>query len=250
MTEIGESAFLSCNSLVSISIPNKVSVIETFSFSDCTSLQSVVIPSSVTTIKFGAFDNCTSLESIRIPLSVIKIEKSAFRDCTSLRTVQVVKNSYAKRFFKKYYPEVKIEYIPESKNESLKESILPTYTYSYKGPVYRFEKVYTVLAKPVYTTAQNEKQAATMIKGKLKNQFGFDFKAKLDIDNDKVVKVSQQDNESEYYRKQKRIRGKELPDSDIVGTVNGEDIYYIDGYYIVNGIQFVSYEDAVDYLED
>lgn len=136
----------------------------------------------------------------------------------------------------------------DSGGEALGESVNPTYTYSYKGPVYRFEKVYTVLDEPVYTTAQSKEHAANMIRGKLKKQFGFDYKAKLDIDEDKVEQEYSVDDEYEIPQDNKK-EIKDILDATYVGTVNDEDIYYLDGYYIANDIAFVSYEDAKDYLE-
>lgn len=126
----------------------------------------------------------------------------------------------------------------------------PTYTYFYKGPVYRFEKVYTVLKDPIYTMAQNEKQAATMIKGKLKKMFGFDMNAKLDIDDNNVMKSIQQNNEYQYYQNKKKEQKKDLSGAEFIGSIGDNDIYYLDGYYIANDIAFASYEDARDYLED
>ena len=61
VTTIGESAFESCTSLTSVTIPSSVTTIGISAFSDCTSLTSVTIPSSVTTIGNWAFEGCTSL---------------------------------------------------------------------------------------------------------------------------------------------------------------------------------------------
>lgn len=61
-----------------------------------------------------------------------------------------------------------------------------THTYSYKGPVYRFEHVYTYLKEPIYTTAYTKKQAVNFIKSRLKDMFNFKQTAKLDIDESKV----------------------------------------------------------------
>ena len=131
--------------------------------------------------------------------------------------------------------------------ESLRESYKPTYTYSYKGPVYRFEKVYTVLKEPIYTSAKNKRQAANFIKGKLKKQFGFDYKAKLDIDEDNIQLVIKQDD---------NLTKKEIPqdydydESDFVGSFNNRDIYFIDGKYIIDNMEFSSFDDLKDFLED
>ena len=137
--------------------------------------------------------------------------------------------------------------------ESLSESVKPTYTFRYKGPVYRFERVYTVLKEPIYTTAQNEQQAANSIKGKLKEKFGFDYKAKLDIDEDNVEIVHTPNNEYDnYIRKPKEMEYKydDDFDMDIIGTIGGKDVYFKDGKYIVDDMEFVSMSEVEDYLGD
>lgn len=141
---------------------------------------------------------------------------------------------------------------PQTKNESLNETAKPTYTYSYIGPVYRFENIYTVLKEPVYTTAQNRKQAATMLKGKLKQEFGFDYKAKLDIDEENIRELSpiELEDEQDYYS----YRNNKLDnhdEDDMVGYINGKPIYFEDGYYTIGGIggTFISFEEAEEYLQ-
>lgn len=134
----------------------------------------------------------------------------------------------------------------------LNESILPTYTFSYKGPVYRFEKVYTVLDKPIYTTAQNEKQAATVLKGKLKKEFGFDYNAKLDIDEDKIKLVDVPNKEYQFFNSKKR-KEKDYENDKYakwIGSKNNKDIYFVDGKYMLDDMEFSSIDELEDYLED
>lgn len=135
----------------------------------------------------------------------------------------------------------------KSELDYLDESQEPTYTYSYKGPVYRFEKVYTVLKEPIYTSAKNEKQAVNFIKGKLKKQFGFDYKAKLDIDEDNIQLVIKQD---DNLMKKEISQDYDYDESDFVGSFNNRDIYFIDGKYIVDNMEFSSFDDLKDFLED
>ena len=73
VTKIGDSAFMFCTSLTSVTIPDGVTSIDVAAFLGCTSLTSVTIPDSVTSIKSKAFFNCASLKSVTIPASVTNI---------------------------------------------------------------------------------------------------------------------------------------------------------------------------------
>ena len=86
---IGDSAFLSCTSLTSVTIPNSVTSIGNNAFRSCTSLTSVTIGSGVTSVGDMAFRSCTSLTSVTIPNSVTSIGDGAFSDCTSLTSVTI-----------------------------------------------------------------------------------------------------------------------------------------------------------------
>lgn len=89
MTNIPNTAFDKCNSLVSVTLPNSVTSIGEDAFSFCRSLVSVTIPEGVTNIGAGAFWLCSSLASVTIPNSVTTIGKSAFMDCNSLASVTI-----------------------------------------------------------------------------------------------------------------------------------------------------------------
>ena len=63
VTSIGNSAFQTCYSLISVAIPNSITSIETNVFRSCRSLISVTIPSSVTSIGERAFEYCYGLKT-------------------------------------------------------------------------------------------------------------------------------------------------------------------------------------------
>ena len=89
VTKIGESVFSDCTSLKSISIPDSVKEIGPSAFQGCTSLSSVDISDSVTSIKEAAFMNCTDMKKIQLPDSVKELGGSVFEGCTSLNKVKL-----------------------------------------------------------------------------------------------------------------------------------------------------------------
>ncbi len=86
---IGNLAFSGCSGLTSVTIPNSVSEICSYSFWACRGLTSINIPNGVPSIGEHAFENCNSLTSITIPSSVTSIGNYAFSGCTGLDTLIV-----------------------------------------------------------------------------------------------------------------------------------------------------------------
>ena len=89
VTSIGYNAFSECYKLVSVSIGNSVTSIGDYAFWYCSKLTSITIPNSVTSIGASAFSNCSKLTSITIPNSVTSIGSSAFSSCSGLTSVSI-----------------------------------------------------------------------------------------------------------------------------------------------------------------
>ena len=100
VTAIGFEAFMGCNGLTSVTIPNSftstgiaaltlsdnTTEICSYAFDGCSSLTSITMPNTLTTIGRYAFQNCSSLTSITIPNSVVEIGRGVFEGCSSLTT--------------------------------------------------------------------------------------------------------------------------------------------------------------------
>lgn len=110
VTSIGDSAFIDCSNLKSITIPNSVTSIGESAFESCRSLINIEIPNSVTSINDYAFSGCSSLKSIKIPRSVTSIGMFAFSGCVSLTNITIlndtisteINNAFDKTTFKFY----------------------------------------------------------------------------------------------------------------------------------------------------
>ena len=78
--------FAGCTGLISITIPNSVTIILE-AFNDCYGLTTITIPNSVTSV--SGFKNCRSLTAITIPESVSYIHPGTFEGCSALASIVV-----------------------------------------------------------------------------------------------------------------------------------------------------------------
>lgn len=84
VTEIGERAFYSCDTLKTVVLPSTLKVIGRYAFSGCRALKRVEIPEGVTEIAQGAFNGCNVLEELVLPSTLTQIGESAFSYCHKL----------------------------------------------------------------------------------------------------------------------------------------------------------------------
>lgn len=111
VTVIGKMAFLECEGLTGMTLPDTVTTIEEKAFDGCKNLKTINIPDSVTSvgeyafaycdferitlsksltsISGAMFHACSSLKSVTIPDSVTVINGYAFNRCTSLESVKI-----------------------------------------------------------------------------------------------------------------------------------------------------------------
>lgn len=88
---IGDNAFSSCSSLLSMTIPNGVISIGSKAFDGCNTLSALTIPDGVTSIGYRAFTGCVSLSTLYIPNSVESIGSTAFAN-TGLTSIHLSEN--------------------------------------------------------------------------------------------------------------------------------------------------------------
>ncbi len=88
LVSIGDYAFNDCWSLANIDIPDNVISIGEYAFYRCDELKSLTLGDKVAIIDYYAFFQCTSLKSIVFPSSLISIGGSAFQN-TSLTSIVI-----------------------------------------------------------------------------------------------------------------------------------------------------------------
>jgi len=66
VTAIGESAFQSCSSITSVTLPSTITNIKDNAFNSCSGLTSFTIPSGVDSISYSAFNYCKKLTTLTV----------------------------------------------------------------------------------------------------------------------------------------------------------------------------------------
>lgn len=89
VTSIGEDAFAYCKKLADITIPKSVKTIGGSAFIRCESLENIILPDGITTVEGNTFFCCSNLKNITIPNSVTSIEYCAFFGCENLTDITI-----------------------------------------------------------------------------------------------------------------------------------------------------------------
>jgi hypothetical protein len=92
VTGIGDYAFVGCEGITSVVVPEGVTVIGHRAFESCTSITSMELPESITKIGNGAFCGLISIESITIPSAITVISTDAFMNLWSLTEITIPEN--------------------------------------------------------------------------------------------------------------------------------------------------------------
>lgn len=83
---IGNYMFFLTN-LVSVVLPESLTIIDNQAFSNCMKLTNIILPESLISIEESAFLNCMALTSIDIPDNVVSIGEFAFYSCNELSMI-------------------------------------------------------------------------------------------------------------------------------------------------------------------
>ncbi len=83
VTSVAAETFLRSD-IISVEIPDTVTVIEQKAFYECEALETVKISENTKEIGDGAFINCKKLRSVRLPASLESIGAAAFYGCENL----------------------------------------------------------------------------------------------------------------------------------------------------------------------
>lgn len=88
ITSIGSSSFYGCSELTSLDIPVSVKSIGAYAFQGCSKLSSITMGNEIVSIGVSAFMDCVSLNSIIIPSKIKEIDTGTFAGCTNINSVQ------------------------------------------------------------------------------------------------------------------------------------------------------------------
>ncbi|MBR2650262.1 MAG: leucine-rich repeat domain-containing protein, partial [Clostridia bacterium] len=89
VTVIGGSSFEECTNLKSVAFGRGLKEIDDFAFSDCTALTEITLPEGLTRLGDDVFNECTSLKTVVIPDSIEELGEGVFDGCKSLEKIKL-----------------------------------------------------------------------------------------------------------------------------------------------------------------
>ena len=89
LESIDDWAFANCYSLTDVKIPETVKAIGEYAFSSCEALTEIVVPDGVVSLGGGVFEDCDGLEKVIIGDGVLTIGADAFSGCSSLESLSI-----------------------------------------------------------------------------------------------------------------------------------------------------------------
>lgn len=85
---IGSCAFVECQEVKELILPNTIRIIGQGAFWLCKNLEKINFPNSLNEIHLRAFEGCKSLNNVSLPSSIISIGYGAFAACSSLSQIE------------------------------------------------------------------------------------------------------------------------------------------------------------------
>ena len=89
---MNSSVFYGCTNLEEVKLPSNIMRLEGWMFGNCVHLRTITIPESVTHLGISLFYGCTSLTSVVMPESVTSTDYAVFENCKSLKKVTLSPN--------------------------------------------------------------------------------------------------------------------------------------------------------------
>ena len=93
VTKIETHCFANMFDLLSVTLPETITVIGSNAFFQCSSLSQIILPSNLERIEHSAFEKCTALANISLPNTLSYIGSRAFANCTSLKQIHLPSKS-------------------------------------------------------------------------------------------------------------------------------------------------------------
>jgi hypothetical protein len=88
LQNIGSYAFMGCNNLSFIIIPESLTNIEECAFQGCYNLEQInFLNTKISSIPNKLFQGCSKLESLVLPSTITSISTNAFDDCINLKRI-------------------------------------------------------------------------------------------------------------------------------------------------------------------